>query len=118
MRFAWPAHDRYKPLDFMGQGKQAGAPLMSADDTPNVVLWPRRENYARFRALCDDDVPETFDGFEALAIPRLEIMADRGVFIERINFDPDLMAQWCRAHFDKVDSEARKHYAAFLSLTD
>jgi hypothetical protein len=91
---------------------------MSDDGIRDGVLWPNRESYALFRALCDDDVPETFDEFEALAIPRLKALADDGFILERINFDPDLMAQWCRAHFGKIDAEARKHYAAFLMLSD
>jgi hypothetical protein len=31
------------------------------EEVPDVALWPSRENYARFRAVCDDDVAETFD---------------------------------------------------------
>ena len=36
-----------------------------------VALWPCRANYARFRAACDDEVPQSFDQFEAIANQRL-----------------------------------------------
>ncbi len=84
-----------------------------------VLLWPSRENYARFAAVCDDAVPETFDKFEAMALPRLRsIEREYGIAIAKIDFDPDRMALWCRENFGKVDSNARKFYAAFISLAD
>jgi len=84
----------------------------------DVALWPSRENYLRFRELCDDDVPETFDEFEASAGDKLRYLANQGIVIVKIAFDPDRMATWCRANFGQVNSEARSHYAGFLALSD
>ena len=87
-------------------------------ETPDVALWPSRENYAWFRSLCDDDVPESFDEFEVAATAQLAAMAREGIFIKRIAFNPDMMAAWCRAKFGNVDSYARSCYAGFLALSD
>ncbi|THD79221.1 MAG: hypothetical protein E7812_09055 [Phenylobacterium sp.] len=84
-----------------------------------VTLWPSPENYARFRSVCDDSVPDTFEEFQSLATARMaEIEKREGIKIEKIAFDPDRMAQWCRANFGKVDSNTRGLYAAFISLSD
>lgn len=83
-----------------------------------MTLWPTRENYARFAALCDDEVPETFDDFEAHAIAQLAALAEQGIVIEKIAFDPDKMAQWCRVNFGKINASTRSLYAGFLSLAD
>lgn len=83
-----------------------------------VTLWPSRENYARFRAVCDDDVPETFDEFERLATDRqAKVEAAHGIKIEHLAFDPDDMARWCRANCGKVDAHARRLYAASIGLS-
>jgi hypothetical protein len=87
-------------------------------DERDVTLWPTRENYPRFAALCDDGVPETFDDFEREALAVMEELASDGIVIDRIAFDPDRMAQWCRAHYGQVNSTARAHYAAFIGLAD
>jgi hypothetical protein len=84
-----------------------------------VTLWPSRENYSRFRSVCDDEVPETFDEFEAIADQRLLHIRDTfGILIEKVAFDPDQMALWCRTHFGEVNAEARRAYAGFISLSD
>lgn len=89
------------------------------DPQREVVLWPSRENYSRFRAVCDDEVPETFDEFERIASSRLrQIQKTYGIVIEKVAFDPDLMAIWCRAHFGEVKANARKAYAGFIALSD
>lgn len=86
------------------------------DDQREVTLWPTRENYPRFRAVCDDEVPDTFDEFEAQATAgQAEIEARYGIRIERVDFDPDRLAQWCRVHFGKVNAEARVAYALFIT---
>jgi hypothetical protein len=83
------------------------------------VLWPNRENYARFRSVCDDAVQATFEEFEAIANPRLRQMEVRhDIVIEKIAFDPDRMAQWCRVNFGKVDSDSRRHYAIFIATSN
>ena len=64
-----------------------------------VVLWPTRENYDRFAELCDDTVAETFDDFERNALATMGNLAAQGIILERVSFDPDRMAQWCRANF-------------------
>lgn len=89
-----------------------------ADDEREVTLWPTRENYARFAALCDDEVPATFDDFEAVANSRLDALAAQGIHMNKIAFDPDKMAQWCRVNCGKVNAYARSLYAGFLALSD
>lgn len=87
-------------------------------DERDVTLWPTRENYERFAALCDDEVPAIFDEFEAQAIERLADLAAQGIVLQKVTFDPDKMAQWCRAHFGRVDAYTRSAYAGFLALAD
>lgn len=84
----------------------------------DVTLWPTAENYPRFVAACDDEVPATFEEFEALAAERMADAESRGFHIEKIAFDPDRMALWCRAHFGRVDAVSRAAYAGFLALSD
>jgi hypothetical protein len=88
------------------------------EDTGDVALWPTRENYARFRAVCDDCVPNTFDEFEVLAVAKTAELAAKGIQVKRIDFDPDDMAVWCRANFGKVNSIARSVYAAIHAIAD
>lgn len=88
------------------------------DDERDVTLWPTAENYARFAALCDDEVPATFAEFEALATERMAEAASQGHTLEKIAFNPDRMATWCRAHFGRVDAFTRSAYAGFLALSD
>ena len=84
-----------------------------------VVLWPSSDNYDEFRRLCDDEVPATFNEFEALAGPRLaHVEKTYGIKLDKLSFDPQRMATWCRAHYGKVDAEARKSYAGYLALQD
>lgn len=87
-------------------------------DERDVTLWPTRENYDRFAALCDDEVPSTFDEFEAHALKQLADLAAQGIIIQKIAFNPDKMAQWCRARFGTVNAETRSIYAGFLALSD
>ncbi len=87
-------------------------------DERNVALWPTRQNYARFAALCDDKVAPDFDDFARVANAQIVALAIRGVHIHKIAFDPDRMAQWCRANCGKVDADARAYYASFLALAD
>lgn len=84
-------------------------------DERDVTLWPTPENYARFAELCDDEVPANFEEFESAAIVLLDCHAQQGLVVDKVAFDPDKMARWCRAHYGKVDSIARAHYAAFLA---
>lgn len=83
-----------------------------------VALWPTKDNYEHFAALCDDSVPSNFDDFERQATAAIERMAAQGVVIEKIAFNPDKMAQWCRANCGQIDANARAQYAAFLALSD
>lgn len=83
-----------------------------------VTLWPTRENWDRFAALCDDEVAGSFEEFEEAGNERMRAFARQGINIEKLAFDPDKMAQWCRAHFGQVDGAARAAYAGFLALSD
>lgn len=83
-----------------------------------VTLWPSRENYARFRAVCDDKMPETFDEFEtAAAAQQAHFEALHGIKIDRLAFDPDKMALWCRNRFGQVNGEARVAYAMHIAVS-
>ncbi len=84
----------------------------------DVTLWPTPENFDRFAALCDDEVADSFEEFEAAAIAQLDNLAGQGILIDKVAFDPDRMAVWCRANFGKVNAVARSAYAAFLALAD
>jgi hypothetical protein len=85
----------------------------------DVVLWPTEGNYHRFRELCDDEVAATFEEFAKLANTRIQYIQNKmGITIDRISFDPDQMAQWCRAHFETVNAESRAADAAFLTFVD
>lgn len=80
-----------------------------------ATLWPSPENYARFKEICDDQIHETYEDYVASAGKKLGELEKRGVVFQRIGFDPDELAAWCRAEFGKVNSESRAAYAAVLA---
>ena len=85
----------------------------------DVALWPTQSNYERFRDLCDNEVPSYFEEFESIANSRIDVLRrEHEVIIEKMLFDPEAMAIWCRANFGKIDAEARRHYAAVLRLSN
>jgi hypothetical protein len=92
--------------------------IATMTDQREVTLWPSRDDYPRFRELCDDKISDTFDEFESLAGKRLAELAKQGINIEKLAFDPDRMSQWCRSHFGKVDASTRRLYANFIALSD
>jgi hypothetical protein len=54
-----------------------------SDEIEDVALWPSRENYALFRSLCDERVPETFNEFEVAANTKIAALAKKGFVIRR-----------------------------------
>lgn len=85
----------------------------------NVTLWPTKANYARFHELCDDETPDTFEEFQSTAEHRIiELKRAQGITIEKVLFDPDAMAVWCKANHGGVNAMSRRFYAAFLTLSD
>jgi hypothetical protein len=81
-----------------------------------AMLWPSRENYERFRALCDDILPRSFDEFISLKT-RKKRKPDTEMHDLKLDFDPDAMASWCQLHFGRIDATARRFYASFLVLS-
>ncbi len=92
---------------------------MSSELQREVALWPTKENYDRFRSLCDDEVAATFAEFEYIAHARIYYIETKfKIGTEKVPFDPERMAIWCRANCGKVDAAARRLYAAFISTSN
>lgn len=93
--------------------------MMSSEPQRELVLWPTKENYDRFRSLCDDELAATFGEFESIEHMRISYIETEFKFrIEKVPFNPDRMAIWCRANCGKVDAYARRLYAAFISSSN
>ncbi|WP_292084172.1 MULTISPECIES: hypothetical protein [unclassified Brevundimonas] len=78
------------------------------------VLWPTHANYDQFRALSDDELPRTLDGYISIWGPTEDYVDRGGGEFVRIPFDPQLMAAWCRSEHAKIDEAARAAYARYL----
>jgi hypothetical protein len=93
-----------------------------ADDREDVTmpvdgvgaLWPNAENYARFREVCVEEMPETVEAYHANAARHFEALAAKGIAVERIPFDPDALAAWAAARGAEVNSQTRAAYAGVL----
>ncbi|PCG09687.1 hypothetical protein COA17_07485 [Sphingomonas ginsenosidimutans] len=81
-----------------------------------AFLWPTPENYARYVAVSDDRMHPTHAAFVAANAPKIEALAARGIIVQRVEFDPDEMAAWCRREFGAVNAEARGAYAATILM--
>ena len=81
-----------------------------------AVIWPSKQNYSRFREVCGSDVHDTYEEFAASAQPKLDAHAAQGQLFEKLDIDPDAMADWCRANFGKIDAESRASYATFVQM--
>ena len=78
------------------------------------VLWTDEGNYARFCAISTDFMPPTLAEFRQAVLRRV---AEKGLAeadLIKIEFNPDELARWCRAHGRPVDTHARAHYAALM----
>jgi hypothetical protein len=78
------------------------------------TLWPTAENYDRFVAVCNDDMPKTHAAYVANHTERLESHGLQNNVVHRLDFDPAELEKWCKARTGQVDSKGRAEYAAFL----
>ncbi|WP_334656973.1 hypothetical protein [Sphingomonas panaciterrae] len=84
---------------------------MDDDDLRVVVVWPDAKEYARFRAVCGDDYPDTYLEFLAQAEGRIRAVEATGKVVERVVVDPDEMVEWCIANHGEVNSATRANFA-------
>jgi len=87
---------------------------MAASDVG--ALWPDAQNYARFKQVCVEEMPDTVEAYHALAGSYLDELAAQGIVAERLAFDPDALAAWAAARGKQVNSQTRAAYAGFLML--
>ena len=87
---------------------------MAASDV--CALWPDAQNYARFKQVCSDRMPDTVEAYHALAGKYLDELAAQGIVAERLAFDPDALAAWAAARGEQVNSRTRAAYAGILAL--
>lgn len=78
-----------------------------------AVVWPTPENYARFREVCGEDVPDTYAEFIIMASQRFRDLGVDTRKVERVLVDPDEMLDWCLARHGKIDTETRALFAMF-----
>lgn len=77
------------------------------------VPWFRREDYARIRELCDDELFATFDEWEKVAQRRYDQHLAAGAPLEKVMIDPDDLAAFARdAAATKIDGAIRAEFAA------
>lgn len=87
-------------------------------EAEQAVLWPSAEHYPRFREVCGDTVFDTYDEFVVAASRTVANIEAAGFQARKVDFDPDHMAEWCRANFGKIDPTSRASYVAFLVLSE
>ena len=78
------------------------------------MLWPTAENFDRFRAVCVDEQEKTAEAWHARASRKIDQLAPTGLRVVKLDFDPDILAAWCKERGAAVDSHARQMYAAQL----
>lgn len=78
------------------------------------ALWPNAANYARFREVCVEEMPETLEAYRASATRYFDALAAQGIAVERIPFDPDGLAAWAAERGVEVNSRTRAAYAGIL----
>jgi len=75
--------------------------------------WYRPENYLRLLEIFEDaeKLPRTFEDWLAKAEAGCKNFEDRGIWVIRVNIDPDEFLTWCGANNLKIDAKARMKFA-------
>lgn len=77
------------------------------------AIWIAREHYDRYRAICVDQQPATWDAWEAGLNANLKRCAEQDIEVVVHTTVPDELAEWCRLRDRKVDPAGRGAYAAW-----
>lgn len=77
------------------------------------IVWYRREDYDRLKALFPDGskLPDTFEEWLAKAQEVLATLVAADVCVEKAYIDPETFPDWCRTHRHKMDERGRTAYA-------
>lgn len=79
-----------------------------------AVLWPNEANYARLVAISDDWMPPTVADYRSALLRRAELRGWTEANFLKVDFDPDVLATWCRQNFGAVNADSRSAYASFI----
>jgi hypothetical protein len=77
------------------------------------IVWYRREDYQRCKAMFTDGskLADTFDEWLAGAQKGYDKFTSEGMMVEKAYIDPDTFPQWCRTHHQEMNSQGRNAYA-------
>ncbi|OYW50742.1 MAG: hypothetical protein B7Y36_18850 [Novosphingobium sp. 28-62-57] len=79
-----------------------------------AVLWPDEANYARLVAISDDWMPPSLADYRGALLRRAELRGWTEADFLKVDFDPDVLASWCRENFGTVNADSRSAYASFI----
>ena len=84
--------------------------------TAAVIGFVSREDYADFRAVCDDGdtMPGDYKLFLKAYNQQLGELRASGVSPTQMNIKPAELAAWCKANGHAVDDSGRTAYANFI----
>jgi hypothetical protein len=80
-----------------------------------AVFWYKDEaTYLRFREIIEDkaQIACPYSAWVALAQKQIDTIAKQGVFLVKINADPDEFVQWCEINACPPNQRARQVFAA------
>jgi len=80
------------------------------------MAWYRRDEWDRLREVSSDAdaLEETWEEWRAVAEEKLRELRERGLRVEKVVVDVELLAKWCEEAGRTVDGAARSEYAAEL----
>ena len=78
-----------------------------------AITWYRREDWARWRAVCPDFAAD-YDRWLERATAGFAQAQSSGYFPEKVLIDPDEFLEWSRSNGGKIDGNARSQYAVFI----
>ena len=83
---------------------------------PAVIGFISREDYAEFRAVCDDGdvMPSDYKIFLKTYNQHLGELRASGVSPTQMNIKPGELVAWCKANGHAVDDSSRTAYANFV----
>jgi len=89
------------------------------DYSPRAVgiPWVREEDYHTFLAICEDadGFPATWKQFADLSEQAERRYKAQGYIVERAYIGPDTFPDWCRSKDFRINSQARRAFAASIA---
>lgn len=81
------------------------------------MVWFKRENYVRLRAMFEDGhkLHRTYDEWLAAAEAGRKAFEAKGGRVVCVDLDPHDFPKWCKAKGLKLDANGRSAYASFIA---